>query len=343
MTTVPDRQPIAFVAMPFGGVFDKVFDQFIRPTLSEAGLLARRADRISSSANIVDDIVEHLVTSVIVVADLTGNNPNVCYELGIAHALKKPTIQLTQDLSALHFNIRDYRAIGYKPTPAGYREARQTLLDLALKWNVDSGAFRNPVTDFLNGSHSSAIEPDGVLLPPALPDANQRALLISEQVRTLEFTFRTLNDVYEIPRLLESASGPESEATYSEALQLKNQRVEAMMVRQCDNLDMQMDYMETVYGHLKANYRLVTGGEDEKRMLSTVMLLPTITEAVEQCLVFLRRGAAEMRTDANRLQDESVEAAGFLRLMAGYSERQAVSLERAVQLSRETYNELREA
>jgi len=99
--------------MPFSADFDEIYNLFIASTLSEVGYEVFRADNIVSQRNILDDIIESIKDSDLIVADLTGSNANVYYELGIVHAFRKPVILLTQSISDLPFDLRSYRAIHY--------------------------------------------------------------------------------------------------------------------------------------------------------------------------------------------------------------------------------------
>ena len=90
--------PNAFVLMSFDNDFEALYTDFIRPVLEECGFAVERADDIENHQNILRDIIEAIDRSDLVIAELTGNNPNVLYELGLAHALKKPVIHLTQAL-----------------------------------------------------------------------------------------------------------------------------------------------------------------------------------------------------------------------------------------------------
>ncbi len=64
--------------------------------------------------NILMDIIQPIYESDIVIADLTGLNPNVMYELGLAHSFNKKTIVITKDdLSQLPFDLKQYRAKDY--------------------------------------------------------------------------------------------------------------------------------------------------------------------------------------------------------------------------------------
>jgi nucleoside 2-deoxyribosyltransferase len=64
----------------------------------------------------------------LIVADLTGRNPNVFYELGYAHALGKRTLLLTQKIDDVPFDLRHRQLVEYKATPKGYRNLSQAVL-----------------------------------------------------------------------------------------------------------------------------------------------------------------------------------------------------------------------
>src|SRR5262245_11520148 len=75
---------------------DQVFKHIISPAAAACGYEAIRADNLSKPGLITSQIIEHLVTDQLVVADLTGHNPNVFYELAIRHVVKKPVVQIIQ-------------------------------------------------------------------------------------------------------------------------------------------------------------------------------------------------------------------------------------------------------
>ena len=89
---------ICFVMMPFGGYFDSYYSGVINHAILSSGLSPLRADEIYSTGAIIDDIHKAILNSQICIADVTGRNPNVIsYELGMAHALRKPAIIITQN------------------------------------------------------------------------------------------------------------------------------------------------------------------------------------------------------------------------------------------------------
>lgn len=120
---------LAFVLMPFTESMEPVF-RVIQRALSHAGWDVVRADHISHPRRITDAIVCAILTADLVVADLTGNNPNVFYELGIAHTAGCDVILLTQE-DRLPFDVTTDRAVLYEPSPRGLRRLKSELSKLA--------------------------------------------------------------------------------------------------------------------------------------------------------------------------------------------------------------------
>lgn len=96
-------KPHAFVAMPFGTKpghdgqlidFTLVYEEYIKPALEAAGLEVFRADEERRAGDIITDMFQELLIADLVVADLTIDNPNVWYELGVRHALRARGIVL---------------------------------------------------------------------------------------------------------------------------------------------------------------------------------------------------------------------------------------------------------
>ncbi|GAI12942.1 unnamed protein product, partial [marine sediment metagenome] len=74
--------------MPFDLEFDWIFNDLIKLALEEVGYDVKRADSILNQQNILKDVVRGIAEADLVVADLTGLNPNVFYEIGIAHTMR---------------------------------------------------------------------------------------------------------------------------------------------------------------------------------------------------------------------------------------------------------------
>lgn len=137
-----------FVLMPFDDEFDAVYEHLIKKPLEEAGFVVDRADSLLNQRNILQDIVEGIAQSDLVVADLTDLNPNVFYELGLAHALGKRTVIITRDLSSLPFDLRSYRANGYSTFFTDAEDLSKALKEIAQTVVEGSAEFSNPVQDY---------------------------------------------------------------------------------------------------------------------------------------------------------------------------------------------------
>ena len=142
-------KPTAFVIMPFDEELEPVYTQFIKPVLEDEGFDVERADNIESQQNIIKDILNKIRSSDLIVADLTDLNPNVFYELGLAHAFRKPVLLLTQSIDEVPFDLKSYRLLEYSTHFAEIASAQATLKSYAegsRKGNIDFGS---PVTDFV--------------------------------------------------------------------------------------------------------------------------------------------------------------------------------------------------
>ena len=143
-----DDKPSAFVIMPFDKAFDSVYGSFIRPLLKNAGFKVHRADDIDSQQNILKVIVESIVKSDLIVADLTDANPNVFYEVGLAHALEKKVILITQSIDEIPFDLKPYKSLEYSTHFDEIEHAKKRLTDYAKGYLNGSLQFGTPVTDF---------------------------------------------------------------------------------------------------------------------------------------------------------------------------------------------------
>lgn len=142
-----ENKPIVFVIMPFKedilALYEKLKSDF------DNDFAFTNAGDLDNQQNILQDIVEGIYQADIVIADLTGLNPNVFYELGLAHAMNKKVIIITQDLDELPFDIKSYRAIEYSllfhKLPTFLAEVKKLLFGAM----DNSVKFGNPVSDYI--------------------------------------------------------------------------------------------------------------------------------------------------------------------------------------------------
>src|ERR1039458_615971 len=102
-----------FVISPFGGYFDSYHTAIFEPAIKAAKLKPCRADDLYRPSSIIHDIWKYVSGAAVLLADLTGKNPNVLYELGLAHAIGKPVVMVTQVLDDVPFDLRNLRVITY--------------------------------------------------------------------------------------------------------------------------------------------------------------------------------------------------------------------------------------
>lgn len=149
-------KPIVFVVTPFTEDFLALFEEFKRQ-FGESFDFTNAGD-LDNQQNILKDIVEGIANADVIIADLTGLNANVFYELGLAHAMNKKVIIITQDIDELPFDIKSYRAnqysLQFNKLPSLINELRK-LLQGAIDGSVKYG---NPVSDYAPNFQKPQIE-----------------------------------------------------------------------------------------------------------------------------------------------------------------------------------------
>jgi hypothetical protein len=127
-------KPFVFVLMPFADEFKDIYELGIKAACREAGSHCERVDEQLFDENILERVYSQISKADLLVADMTGRNPNVFYEVGYAHALGKRVILLTQRSEDIPFDLKHYAHIVY--------EGRITLLKDQLlprvKWAVEN-------------------------------------------------------------------------------------------------------------------------------------------------------------------------------------------------------------
>lgn len=124
----PSRRK-CFIVMPFGNEnLQIVFEDFVRPVIEEkCDLDCERGDDVFGSSIIMDDIRNSIDRADIVVADLTGKNANVFYEVGICHTVDKPVLLMAQSIEDVPFDLRHRRVLLYEYSPRGCKKLEKAL------------------------------------------------------------------------------------------------------------------------------------------------------------------------------------------------------------------------
>lgn len=134
----PNGKRSCFTIMPFGGWFDSYYESIYVPGIEAAGLSPRRADDLYRPSTIVSDIWAFTQEATVVLADLSGKNPNVFYELGLAHALAKPAVLVAESMDDVPFDLRALRVIEYDKNESHWGVLLQEKISKALKEVLES-------------------------------------------------------------------------------------------------------------------------------------------------------------------------------------------------------------
>ena len=116
-----------FMVMPFQEKLKPVYEDHIRKVAEKLNVSIARGDDFFTSSSIISDIWNAINFCEIVIADCTGRNANVFYEIGIAHTIGKPVIFISQNKEDIPFDIQHIRYIIYEYTPRGMHEFEEIL------------------------------------------------------------------------------------------------------------------------------------------------------------------------------------------------------------------------
>jgi hypothetical protein len=118
---------LCFMVMPFEEKIQAIYEDIVKPLIVNIGLRCLRADDFFDNRPVMDDIWNGIEKARVVIADLTGRNANVFYETGIAHAMGKEVILLTQRLDDVPFDLRHLRCLVYSDNIRGGKKLRDDL------------------------------------------------------------------------------------------------------------------------------------------------------------------------------------------------------------------------
>lgn len=151
------RKPFVFVLMPFHKDFDDIYHLGIKAACDDAGAYCERVDEQIYEETILQQIHVQISKADIIVADMSGQNPNVFYETGYAHALGKKVILLTQATENIPFDLKHYLHIVY----GGRIKDLKADLAKRIRWcieNEDSEPYREAEKKSAAGKYWEAAE-----------------------------------------------------------------------------------------------------------------------------------------------------------------------------------------
>lgn len=144
-----------FVMMPFGTWYDRYYQEVYIPAIRDAGFEPVRADELFSSGSVVEQIWEQIEKSKVLLAELTDKNANVFYELGLAHAARKPVVFTSGKVEDVPFDLRHLRVIVYDVREPQWAEKLQRLITDYLR-----NAAKDPARSIPHPFRASAAVPE---------------------------------------------------------------------------------------------------------------------------------------------------------------------------------------
>jgi hypothetical protein len=124
----PVNPKLISMMMPFEASSTETY-RTVKAAIEVAGYECRRADDFWLHPQIMHDIIELISTSHVIICDLSGKNPNVFYEAGIAHTLGKEVILITQHDGDVPFDLRPLRYIPYLNNGEGRKDLAVKIID----------------------------------------------------------------------------------------------------------------------------------------------------------------------------------------------------------------------
>ena len=205
-----DGKPFVLVLMPFDEKFAGVYARAIRAGCDHVGACCQRVDEQLFDGNILEQIYNQIASADIIVADMTGRNPNVYYEVGYAKALDKHVVLITQDMNDIPYDLRLYPHIVY-----GDNESLVRQLKTKLQWCIENP--KDMLLQTLEGKRAfprqlvrSALRAQKFVLDTNLIEEKPRELnspyaeyrqILESRLRKGEIAFRRVEAVYTKERL----------------------------------------------------------------------------------------------------------------------------------------------
>ncbi|MDX6696082.1 MAG: hypothetical protein QOF02_3685 [Blastocatellia bacterium] len=178
-------EDFCFVIMPFSGDFKNIYETAIKTAVEEANLKCVRADEIEGAFVIHKQMIDRIDRAKIIIADLTGQNANVFYELGVAHALGANVILLAQSFNDVPFDLRVCKIINYRNTIGGESELKKKIKEAIASLETQPQESSNPVLGFLERGAQRVRYSEHEQVTTALGQA--RAELAEAQLRLIEY------------------------------------------------------------------------------------------------------------------------------------------------------------
>jgi hypothetical protein len=214
-----EKKGICFVISPIGEEgteirrrADQVLKHIISPAAKECGYESIRADTISEPGMITSQVIQHLLDDPLVIADLTGRNPNVYYELAIRHAVRQACVQLIQIGEPIPFDVAQSRTIqvDHHDLDSAAR-CREELIRQIQSVEKDPSDIDTPISVAIDlqslRQSENPLEKSSAEIITMLQDLNTRFIDFSEVVLRQSIQMRIPDGIFEELFLLTRQNG----------------------------------------------------------------------------------------------------------------------------------------
>lgn len=151
----------------------EMWSRVFSPACEAFGLQVVRADKIADPGELPDQIFTYLRDAEVVIADVSGGNPNVMYELGLRHSKHAVTVQIGE-YGRLPFDLQSIRTIQFKRDEMGLIDARNSLVE-ALRAGLQSGPTALRATEVFTDGAGSGVDLDADSARSTAPDSPDEA------------------------------------------------------------------------------------------------------------------------------------------------------------------------
>lgn len=127
-----------FAMMPFSDPFDLYYETIYIPAIQTAGLDPIRADDLFRPSVIVSDLWNMIQSAKVLVAELTTKNANVFYELGLAHAIGKPVVLVSETMADVPFDLQQLRVLLYSKNDPGWGDKLQDAIASSIRESLQA-------------------------------------------------------------------------------------------------------------------------------------------------------------------------------------------------------------
>lgn len=251
--------------MPFKDDLQEVYDKAIKPACVKTGFESLRVDELQGPFNINRKIIEYLFSSDAIIADLTGWNPNVFYEMGVAHTLDNKTLMIIQKKDQLPFDVSNYRCLIYEQTKPGLEKLLAGIAEALSRIDEWRRHPTNPVQEF---------KLHDAFIPRSVVDKLQRELMEKNELLAASVpktAYEIIQKRYEFlsNQTLNKKSAKASPKTFTQ-LNLRSQALESLSHEEVKRMLKEKSLFDNDWnntgGELRHKYELLENGKNKIMM-----------------------------------------------------------------------------